>query len=63
MPGARGAARSAAPPAHSGASCAWTCGRGVSDFRRFGATERAVWPVACVGTVAARAGFWAPSSL
>eukprot|EP00969_Alexandrium_andersonii_P117542 5199952-Alexandrium_andersonii.AAC.1 len=25
---------------------------GVSDFRRFGAAERAVWPIGCAGTAA-----------
>ena len=38
--------------ASRGASCAWTCGMGVSDFRRLGAAERAVWPVLCTGSAA-----------
>eukprot|EP00969_Alexandrium_andersonii_P036413 1595886-Alexandrium_andersonii.AAC.1 len=38
--------------AKRGASCVWTCGMGVSDFRRFGAVERSVWPVWRAGTVA-----------
>eukprot|EP00969_Alexandrium_andersonii_P249179 11012882-Alexandrium_andersonii.AAC.1 len=29
----------------------------VSDFRRFGAAERAVWPVGCAGTAAAPSGW------
>eukprot|EP00969_Alexandrium_andersonii_P283316 12524863-Alexandrium_andersonii.AAC.1 len=34
-------------------SCFWTCGVGVSDFRRrFGAAERAVWSVRRVGAAA-----------
>eukprot|EP00969_Alexandrium_andersonii_P172097 7607526-Alexandrium_andersonii.AAC.1 len=33
-----------------GASRAWQCGRGVSDFRRFGAAEKAIWPFGHVGT-------------
>eukprot|EP00969_Alexandrium_andersonii_P338798 14973916-Alexandrium_andersonii.AAC.1 len=36
--------------AKCGACCAWTCGMGVSDARRFGAAERAVWPVGRAGT-------------
>eukprot|EP00969_Alexandrium_andersonii_P003218 138255-Alexandrium_andersonii.AAC.1 len=32
------------------ASCAWQCSRGVSDVRRFGDAERAIWPVGRVGT-------------
>eukprot|EP00969_Alexandrium_andersonii_P334734 14793460-Alexandrium_andersonii.AAC.1 len=31
---------------------AWTCGMGVSDFRRFRAAERAVCPVGRAGTAA-----------
>eukprot|EP00969_Alexandrium_andersonii_P308267 13626167-Alexandrium_andersonii.AAC.1 len=36
------------------ASCAWQCSAagGVSDFRRFGAAERAVGPVGRAGTAA-----------
>eukprot|EP00969_Alexandrium_andersonii_P318079 14050379-Alexandrium_andersonii.AAC.1 len=30
--------------AKRGASCARQCNKGVSDFRRFGAAEKAVWP-------------------
>eukprot|EP00969_Alexandrium_andersonii_P151782 6711501-Alexandrium_andersonii.AAC.1 len=40
--------------ASRGASCAWQCNKGVSEFRRFGATERAVWSIG-------RAGIAAPS--
>eukprot|EP00969_Alexandrium_andersonii_P092530 4085060-Alexandrium_andersonii.AAC.1 len=36
----------AAPPAHGSAA------RGISDFRRFGAAERTVWPVRRAGTAA-----------
>eukprot|EP00969_Alexandrium_andersonii_P188978 8350261-Alexandrium_andersonii.AAC.1 len=38
--------------ASRGASCAWTCGMGVSDFGRFAAAERAVWPIGRAGTPA-----------
>eukprot|EP00969_Alexandrium_andersonii_P248803 10995111-Alexandrium_andersonii.AAC.1 len=38
--------------AKRGASCAWTCGMGVSDFPRFGSPERAVLPVGRAGTAA-----------
>eukprot|EP00969_Alexandrium_andersonii_P350720 15433807-Alexandrium_andersonii.AAC.1 len=33
-----------------GASFAWQCSSGVSDFRQFGAADRAVWPVGRAGT-------------
>eukprot|EP00969_Alexandrium_andersonii_P198071 8749039-Alexandrium_andersonii.AAC.1 len=38
--------------AFSNASCIWTCGVRVSNFRQFHTAERAVWPVARAGTVA-----------
>eukprot|EP00969_Alexandrium_andersonii_P046144 2024341-Alexandrium_andersonii.AAC.1 len=38
--------------AKRGASCVWTCRMGVSDFRRFRAADRAVWPVGGAGTAA-----------
>eukprot|EP00969_Alexandrium_andersonii_P035833 1570090-Alexandrium_andersonii.AAC.1 len=39
--------------ASRGASCAWQCSKGeVSDVRRFGAAERAVWHIEHAGTAA-----------